>query len=166
MVRLRQAVWTNPGNLCMLPQCTCQVSLLALLGFPDWDQAISRLGTAASRSLSLRIAPVCPRPTAQQDCDELLAHLAERLGSALLFGSWDARVLEEGSVRVVIPVIVTLGLDPPAAARADVQALVGQWHGQHTMHALRCPPQVLVLRIARYNQLLSRTTVSLRGHAS
>ena len=43
----------------------------------------------------------------------------------------------------------------PSAARADVQALVGQWHGQHTMRALRYPPQVLVLRIARYNQAAS-----------
>ena len=174
MVRLRQAVWTNPSNLCYLNalvRCLCW----ALLGFPDWDQAISRLGMAAIRSLSLRIAPVCPfdlrgwrsllsrwaRPTAQQDCAELLAHLAECINSNLLAGRWEARVLDAGSVRVVDSghCYCTLGLDPPSAARADVQALVGYWHGQHTLHALRYPPQVLILRIARYNQAASGAVV-------
>ena len=53
----------------------------------------------------------------------------------------------------------TIGLDPPAASRADLQALVGNWHGQHTIHALRFPSQVLILRIARYRQVASGAVV-------
>ena len=103
----------------VLHERACQVPLLG----PAWLSRLgsgSRLGTAAIRSLSLRVAPVCPfdlrswrsilsrwtRPHAQQDCAELLAHLAERFDSSLLLGRWDARVLEEGSVRL-IPVFAT-----------------------------------------------------------
>ena len=105
----------------VLHERACQVPLLG----PAW---LSRLGSGSLAvghgshplSLSLRVAPVCPfdlrswrsilsrwtRPHAQQDCAELLAHLAERFDSSLPLGRWDARVLEEGSVRL-IPVFAT-----------------------------------------------------------
>ena len=64
-------------------------------------------------------------PFAQQDCAELLAHVAECLRSTLLDGGWDARVVEDGVVRVVDSGLnsCTISLDPQVAARADLQAL-------------------------------------------
>ena len=132
---------------------------------------MSRLGSAAMRALFLRTAPVCPfdlrswrsllsrwaNPFAQQDCAEFLAHVAECLRSSLLAGGWDARVLEDGIVKVVDSGLnsSTISLDLPNTSRIDLQALVGTWHGQHSVHALRFPSQVLILRIARYRQAAS-----------
>ena len=170
MVRLRRTIWNNPGNLCYmnaLVRCLCW----SIFGFPHWDHTMSRLGSAAMRALFLRTAPVCPfdlrswrsllsrwaNPFAQQDCAEFLAHVAECLRSSLLAGGWDARVLEDGIVRVVDSGLnsCTISLDLPNTSRIDLQALVGAWHGQHSVHALRFPSQVLILRIARYRQAAS-----------
>ena len=170
MVRLRRTVWNNPGNLCYMNalfRCLCW----SVFGFPHWDRTMSRLGSAAMRALFLRTAPVCPfdlrswrsllsrwaNPFAQQDCAEFLAHVAECLHSSLLAGGWDARVLEDGIVRVVDSGLTssTISLDLPNTSRIDLQALVGTWHGQHSVHALRFPSQVLILRIARYRQAAS-----------
>ncbi|CAE7820219.1 ubp3 [Symbiodinium sp. CCMP2592] len=170
------AEWWNLCYMNALFRCLCW----ALVGFHGWEQATSRLGVAAVRSLSLRNAPTCPfdlrgwrslltrwtNPSDQHDCAELLAHLAERFRSNLLFGVWEARILEAGVFGVVDTgsCDCTIGLDPPARANADLQALIGAWSTQHSMHALRYPPQVLTLRIARYRQTPTGATV--KNHCS
>ncbi|CAE7731851.1 atxn2, partial [Symbiodinium microadriaticum] len=140
--------------------------LWAVQGYVCSAEAFGRIGAAAVRALASKVAPTnifelrnwkplleaWISPSAQHDCAEFLSHVGDRLNSSLLQGCWEARVLEGDRVRVLDTgrCLATIGLDLPAGDSHDLQELIGQWHAQYSAHALHTPPQVLVLRIARY----------------
>ena len=160
-------MWTNPHNLCYM-NATLRCLLWAVQGYVCSAEAFGRIGAAAVRALASKVAPTnifelrnwkplleaWISPSAQHDCAEFLSHVGDRLNSSLLQGCWEARVLEGDRVRVLDTgrCLATIGLDLPAGDSHDLQELIGQWHAQYSAHALHTPPQVLVLRIARYRR--------------
>ena len=49
------------------------------------------------------------------------------------------------------PTAQALSLEIPAGDTHRVQALIHHWHTQSSVHALRSPPEILLLRLVRYS---------------
>ena len=68
-------------------------------------------------------------------------------------GAWSARVEADGTVIDTehAPTTQALSLEIPAGNVHRAQALIHHWHTQSSIHALRLPPEILLLRFVRYS---------------
>ena len=127
-------------------------------------QAVSAFDTclcsAASRPVLVHnlfhwrlIASGWRSPQQQHDCVEYITHIGPKLCPVCLRGEWSARVDEAGVVVETehAPTAQALSLEIPAGDTHRVQALIHHWHTQSSVHALRSPPEILLLRLVRYS---------------
>ena len=104
-------------------------------------------------------------PLRQHDAAEFFSYVAPKVCLSSLFdGEWSERTQAEDSIvdsecRDCLQPI-SLALD--GSTQHDAQHLIHQWHSQAAIHALRRPPQLLVLRFAREAGGLLKDTSAIR----
>ena len=171
---LSNLVLANPGNHCYMNASVRSLlwTLAGCAGHSTLDRHVSPLGAQAANALAphkpdSRLQPILVHnlfpwrllasgwqsPQQQHDCAEYIAHIIPRMCPECMKGEWSARVEVDGTVIDTehAPTTQALSLEIPAGNVHRTQALIHHWHTQSSVHALRLPPEILLLRFVRYS---------------